>query len=107
MDRTIRWAPAVLLLLCCRPAWGHFGILLPQVSSAERDKPVSFLYQWGHPFEHELFNTEKPEGLVVVAPDGTRTDLGNGLTRRTVKTPEGKEVTAYGFAYTPTQRGDH
>lgn len=97
---------AGLLLVACSPSRGHFGILLPQSASAPRDKPVSFVYRWGHPFEHQIFDAVKPESVVVVAPDRKQTDLGGALEKMSLTTPEKKKVTAYGFQFTPEKRGD-
>src|SRR5260370_4784899 len=102
MQRAVRWAAAALLLLCCRPAGAHFAMLLPESASAPRNKPVAVLHQWGHPFEHQLFNAGKPSSVVVVAPDGTRTDLTARLEKQTVRAAEGNTVTPYRFRYTPT-----
>ncbi len=45
--------------------------------------------------------------MVVVAPDGKRTDLGKELQRIEVAGEGGKKVTAYQFSFVPRQRGDH
>jgi cobalt/nickel transport protein len=82
-------------------------MLLPESTSASRDKPLSLVYRWGHPFEHELFDAPKPEHLLVRTPDGKQADLTKQFERVTVPGAEGKQVTAYRLSYTPLQRGDH
>jgi cobalt/nickel transport protein len=101
-----RLAAGCVLSLLCSPAWGHYHILLPQSPATARDKPVSFTLQWGHPFEHQLFDARKPESLVVLSPDRKTTDLLKTLKEGTLKSPDGKAAAIYYFAYTPTRRGD-
>src|SRR5271166_1752509 len=87
-------------------AVGHFNILLPQTASARKGDAVTFLYQFGHPFEHQLFDAPPPARVFVLAPDGKKTELGKTLEK--VKVPgDKKEVTAYRFRLTPDQRGDY
>jgi cobalt/nickel transport protein len=81
-------------------------MLLPQTASAKRGEAVTFMYQWGHPFEHQLFEAPAPERLIVVSPDGKQTDLTKTLEKTSL--PQGdKSVTAYRFHFTPEQRGDY
>jgi uncharacterized GH25 family protein len=105
----MRWAttlvPAVLGLLA-GPAAGHFNMLLPEAASAKKGEAVTFTYQWGHPFEHQLFDAPHPQSLTVIAPDGKTADLTRRLEKTTRKAG-GKDVTAYQLRYTPEQRGDH
>lgn len=94
------------LSLFAGSATAHFNMLLPQTASAKKGETLTFTYQWGHPFEHQLFDAPQPESLVVLLPDGKRVEL----TDRLVKTPRkagDKEVTAYQLSFTPQQRGDH
>ena len=41
-------------------AQAHFNMLIPQSASAKKGEPVVFTYQWGHPYEHELFDAPAP-----------------------------------------------
>jgi cobalt/nickel transport protein len=86
---------------------GHFNMLLPSVASAKKGEAVTFTYQWGHPFEHQLFDAPTPERLEAFGPDGKRTDLLPALRKIEVPAAEGKHVTAYQFAFTPEARGDY
>jgi cobalt/nickel transport protein len=88
------------------PIWAHYNILLPQTASAKRGETVTLLYQWGHPFEHQLFDAPQPQSLVVWAPDGKRTDLSRDLEKIEVPGEGQKKVAAYRFLFTPEQRGD-
>jgi cobalt/nickel transport protein len=81
-------------------------MLLPQNASAKKGEAVTILYQWGHPFEHQLFDAPQPQSLVVLAPDGKRAELTDKLEKTTRKVGD-KEVTAYRLRFTPEQRGDH
>jgi cobalt/nickel transport protein len=100
-----------LALLCSglavEGARAHFTMLLPQTPAAKRGEPVSVVYQWGHPFEHQLFDAAAPESVYVVAPDGQRTDLVKALQRISVPTAEQKQAAAYRITFTPQRRGDH
>lgn len=87
-------------------AEGHFNMLLPQNASAKKGEAVTILYQWGHPFEHQLFDAPQPQSFVARAPDGTRLDLMDKLEKTTCKVGD-KEVAAYRLRFTPEQRGDY
>jgi cobalt/nickel transport protein len=56
-------------------------------------KKVVLTYRWGHPFEHDLFDAEKPIELVVVDPTGEKKTIDNLKEYKT----EGK--TGYRFAF--------
>lgn len=98
---------AVVLMVVPKPVLGHFHLLLPDRPSLKVEEKVLLVYQFGHPFEHQLFDTQKPTELFVVAPDGKRTDLLNRLEKITVDGAEGKKVTGFRFTYTPEKRGDY
>src|SRR5205085_8753006 len=85
----------------------HFNILLPQAASVRKGEAVSFLYRFGHPFEHDLFDAPPPARLLVLGPDGKQTNLGKALEKIKVSGGDKKEVTAYRFRFTPEQRGDY
>jgi cobalt/nickel transport protein len=104
MHRTI-WPLLALtgLVLTIHTAAAHYNMLLPQTASAKRGEAVTLVYQWGHPFEHQLFDAPVPEKVIVRAPDGKTSD----------QTPEpltvqvgDKKVWAYRLRFTPEQRGD-
>ena len=71
----VRFVPAVLSLgLIAAPASAHFNMLLPQTTGAKKGSPVMLLYQWGHPFEHQLFDAPAP----TVWPGTQITDCQRG-----------------------------
>jgi cobalt/nickel transport protein len=99
---------AVFLALCWQAfATAHFHMLFPETASAVTGKPVSFVFQFGHPFEHELFETAVPEKVVMFSPDRQQTVLTGSLQKTTFKGADQKEVTAYRFFFTPEKRGDY
>jgi cobalt/nickel transport protein len=104
MHRTI-WPLLTLtgLVLTTHPAAAHYNMLLPQTASAKRGEVVTLIYQWGHPFEHQLFDAPAPEKVMVRAPDGKTSD--QTLEPLTVQVGD-KKVAAYRLRFTPEQRGD-
>lgn len=98
---------ALAVLVAAAGASAHYHMLLPDKRSVKADEAVTFTYQFGHPFEHELFDTAEPEAVYAIHPDGTRTDLKKGLKKTAADGPEGKTVTGYMFGFTPAKRGDY
>jgi cobalt/nickel transport protein len=101
---------AVLLAALLAPAArAHFNILLPQSASVRKGEAVTFLYRFGHPFEHELFDAPPPARLFVLAPDGKQVELTKTLEKTKVPAGGKEQVTraAYRFRFTPEQRGDY
>jgi cobalt/nickel transport protein len=107
MRRLLLPLAAVLLAASAVPAEAHFNMLLPDKASAKKDEAVTLTYQWGHPFEHQLFNAPAPDRLSVLAPDGKTADLTKSLEKTAVPAAEDKKVTAYQLKFTPDQRGDY
>jgi cobalt/nickel transport protein len=85
----------------------HFNMLLPQTAVTKRGDPVTVVYQWGHPFEHQLFDAPAPEKIFVQAPDGQKTELTRTLEAVAQPLPGGKKAMAYQFRFTPDKRGDY
>jgi cobalt/nickel transport protein len=101
--------PVLALALCgllAASAHGHFNMLLPDKPSAKRGESVTLTYQWGHPFEHELFDAPAPQSVIVVGPRGKAQSLTPGLQRGTAPAAEGAKVAVYRLAFTPEERGD-
>jgi uncharacterized GH25 family protein len=88
------------------PAAGHFTMLLPSTASAKKGETVTVTCQWGHPFEHQLFDTPAPVSLTVRDPDGKKTDLTPHLEKVEAGSG-GKKVSAYQVRFTPPARGDY
>jgi cobalt/nickel transport protein len=98
------WA---VLALAASPASAHYNMLLLSSASTRKGETVTLTYQWGHPYEHELFDAPLPESLTVVAPDGKKTDLSKAWEKTTVAGKDGKPVVAYRLRFAPPQRGDY
>jgi cobalt/nickel transport protein len=98
----------VLLVLCGLTAFAraHFNMLLPASASVKRGEEVVIHYQWGHPFEHQLFDAPAPEQLIVIAPDGKKTDLTKKLRKVDAAAAKGKKVAAHKLSFTPRAFGD-
>ena len=103
---------ASVFAVCLALVWqelaaAHFHMLFPGWPSTSTEKSVSFRFQWGHPFEHELFDAVMPEKVVMVSPDRQQTVLTSSLTKMTVKGADQKDVSAFGFSFQPEKRGDY
>ncbi|HLW68235.1 MAG TPA: DUF4198 domain-containing protein [Gemmataceae bacterium] len=85
----------------------HFLMLLPAAESGQRQQPVTVVFQWGHPFEHQLFDAPKPESVAVFDPDGKRIDLSKSLEKTEVPGEGDKNVTAWKISFQPERRGDY
>jgi hypothetical protein len=72
-------------------------MLLPDRASARRGEVVTFTYQWGHPFEHQLFDAPAPQRVAVLVPGGGRADLAPVLEEGSVSVPDQKEARVYRF----------
>ena len=97
----------MLVILAPAGASAHYHILLPDRPATTTGKPVTITYQFGHPFEHQLFDTQPPRQLYVLAPDGCKIDLLAGLEKFSCDGAEGKPVAAFRARFTPQKRGDH
>jgi cobalt/nickel transport protein len=96
-----------LPLLLAGSAAAHFNMLLPNRASARKGgEEVLFTYEWGHPFEHELFDAPAPEAVTALGPDGKTVDLTKSLEKTTAPAGD-RKVTTYLFRFTPEQRGDY
>ncbi len=98
-------ASCMLASLIVPPAAAHFNMLLPEKPSAKRGEAVTIVYQWGHPFEHQLFDAPLPDKLLVRTPDDKTIDLTKVLEKTTLPAGD-KKVGAFRLAFTPEQRGD-
>jgi uncharacterized GH25 family protein len=94
------------LAVLAGPAGAHYSMLLPAAASGKKGEAITLTYQWGHPFEHQLFDAPSPLSLTVRAPDGKQTDLTAALEKTTVGESD-KKATAYRLRFTPAERGDY
>jgi cobalt/nickel transport protein len=93
--------------LSAQVVWPHYNMLLPSSALVQKGDKVVFVYQFGHPFEHELFDAPPPAKVEVTTPDGKTHELTKTLEKFKKPGGDGKDVTAYRFNFTPEQRGDH
>lgn len=96
----------ILLLSCTTTSFAHYNMLMPDKAWANKGEKVTFTYQFGHPFEHELFDAPEPKAVIVILPDG-KTQKIEKFTKIELKGADGKKVTGYNFVYEPATRGDH
>jgi cobalt/nickel transport protein len=80
-------------------------MLLPSTATAKKGETITLTYQWGHPFEHQLFDAPRPRSLIVIAPDGQKSELTEQLEKSTRKAGD-KDAVVYQLRFTPRQRGD-
>lgn len=98
---------AAIGLATAAPAHGHYHILLPDQHSVKAGGKVTFTYAFGHPFEHSLFDTERPAKATLFAPDGKGTDVLARLEKVETVGTGGKRIAAYQLAIQPDGRGDY
>lgn len=96
----------IALVVVAGPSKGHFHMLLPASVAVKKGETAVLTYQWGHPFEHQLFDAQAPLSLTVRAPDGKQTDLTSLLEKSEVQAGD-KKVTAYLLRFKPEARGDY
>ena len=100
------WIAMLVQMACVSASSAHYNMLFPDKPWANKGEKVAFTYQFGHPFEHELFDAPKPLAVNVILPDG-KTQAVNKLTKVSLKGIDGKNVAGYSFTYEPQIRGDH
>lgn len=95
------------LAVSISPVQAHYTMLLPETASAKKGVPVTLVYQWGHPYEHQLFDAPPAARLVVFSPDGKEQEVASALEQVKVVAGEGKGVSAFRLRFTPENRGDY
>src|SRR5260370_29812900 len=92
------YLPLLALALLCLlkdPAAAHFNMLLLDKASVKKGDEATLTYQWGHPYEHQLFEAPKPDNVFVLAPDGKKADLTKNLTKVDLTNDDNKAVSGY------------
>lgn len=102
MLRLIPLALVGVVFAAC-PARAHYNMLLPQPPAVKRGEAVTVVYQWGHPFEHQLFDAPLPQDVAVHAPNGEKIDLIKALAKNHAT----QQPMTYSLRFTPDQRGDY
>lgn len=98
---------AVLALVPLSSSQAHFHMLLVDHPSVKTGDKLTTTYKFGHPFEAELFDAEKPAQAQAFGPDRTTTVLLPSLTKTTVGENEKKKITGYTCTFEPKARGDY
>src|SRR5437870_2385207 len=114
MVEAMRWTLVFWLFWLTPPAHAHVTMLLPSAPAAKKGEEVTFTYQWGHPFEHQLFDAPRPSKVVVLTPGSVDKkaparviDLAGRLQKAERTGAEGTPVTVWQFRFTPEERGDY
>jgi cobalt/nickel transport protein len=105
MSKSVRYAILLCGLFVPATTVAHYHMLLPESASPALNRKTQFVFQWGHPFEHELFDASKPEEVFVVSPSGKRSDLSKNLESITVGAGGNKEVKAWRFSFASAGQG--
>src|SRR5262245_9572596 len=102
-------AGLALVLISWQVPWtrAHFNMLLPESASIKKNEEITIVYQWGHPFEHQLFDAPLPESFSVVSPDGEKTDLKARLNKIEQQVGQDKKVAAFHVRFKSSVRGDY
>ena len=96
-----------LLAALAGPAAAHFNMLLPQSATAKKGEAATLTYQWGHPYEHQLFDAPRPLNVTVLGPDSKKADLTGGLEEVSLDAGKDRKVKGYRLRFTPAARGDY
>jgi cobalt/nickel transport protein len=97
----------IALTLFAGTAHAHYHMLLPDAALVKKGQTVSFTFQFGHPYEHQLFNVTKPPRIRRLAREGDEPILVEGLKQVELGGADGKKVNGYQFPFTPEERGDY
>jgi cobalt/nickel transport protein len=108
MKSSIRTRILVLgtLLGLSNAAPAHYSMFFPDANSTRLGQPVTIIYQWGHPFEHQLSDANPPVSATVLMPSGKKVDVTKEMEPLQIPGPEGKKVRAFRFQFVPQERGD-
>src|SRR5262249_14739067 len=106
---TVMRTPLALaaVLLAGAAAHAHYNMLLPNAASTKKGEEVVFTYQWGHPFEHELFDAPTPESVTVFGPGNKTANLSKAVEKVSLPAGDKKKVVGWQFRFTPADRGDY
>jgi cobalt/nickel transport protein len=95
-------AACLVLLGCVACADAHYNMLLPRAESVRRGQEMELAYQWGHPFEHQLFDAPQPRKLMVLTPGGKKADILSLAQKQS-----GAEPVTYRVRLPAEERGDY
>ena len=98
---------SIVFAVAAAPASAHYQMLFPDKPSVKKGEKITVIYQWGHPYEHQLFDAPKPTSLVVLPAGGKAVDLLDKIEAIEIDSGEKKKVKAWRVQYTPEERGDY
>jgi cobalt/nickel transport protein len=99
---------ALVAVFAASTSTAHYNMLFPAAPAAKKGEDVVFVYQFGHPYEHELFDAPKPAKVNVLYPDSeTHKDLTATLEPFKQIGGRDRRITSWRFRFTPQERGDH
>ncbi len=87
-------------------AAAHFPVFHPAGAIVETEKPVSFAFWVGHPYEGDCDDADKPQMVFAVDPRGNETDLSGDLVAGETNCL-GETKTSWSLAFTPDQKGNY
>jgi cobalt/nickel transport protein len=88
--------------------YAHYSMLFPESATARPGQPVTILFQWGHPFEHQLANAPPPTSLTVLSPSGKKAELTKALQEvALLPGAKGGSIRAFRLRFAPDERGDY
>jgi cobalt/nickel transport protein len=105
-----RLSPVLAFLTCSvwpLAAHAQCHILTLDKPSVAVEQAVTCSLRFGHPFKHQILTAQKPARVAVKAPDGSTADLSAKVERVENTGPNGREIVAFQWKYTPAQRGDY
>jgi cobalt/nickel transport protein len=106
MASSFRKTLAVLLFaFSANSSFAHFSMLLPDKASIKKGETVTLTYQWGHPFEHQLFDALAPSSVHFNSRLGPQPPIGN--LEEGFVTDGTKKVRVFRWSYTPDERRDY
>jgi uncharacterized GH25 family protein len=85
----------------------HYHMLIANKPSIKSDEEVVVVYQFGHPFEHELADAQEPASALIHRPDGTVLDAKDKFRKIEIAGAKGAKHVGFQLTYKPEQRGDH
>jgi cobalt/nickel transport protein len=96
-----------ILVACPDSALAHYSMVFPLANSSRQGQTVTIIYQWGHPFEHQLSNAAPPEALTILTPSGNKIDGTKEMEPIELPAQDSKKVRAFRLPFTPQERGDY
>jgi cobalt/nickel transport system permease protein len=94
------------MLVIPLPIFAHYSMVFPESNSGRLGQPVTVVYQWGHPFEHQLSDAAAPAALTILTPSGKKIEAVKEMEAIDLPAPDGKKARAFRFRFIPQERGD-